>query len=230
MNAQPRMKKLAWTMDSWEQPAKNLGGDFVVCTRSTQTLRVFLGDVTGHDSEAAATARRISKIIRTDLEHEIDESTLRRWSSASRIIDGDRFVAFSYVEIDIATGHGTIAAAGNPPTIVARDHFETFESVMPDGMPLGLVDDDEWVPPTLRRIKLDAGDSVICFTDGMTDIRVDDTRSTYGVARILAALARTAPQAAVNTLRNNYTAFPARDQRHDDVTVLSVNAVLKRAA
>ncbi len=230
MITQQHVNKLAWSVDSWEQPAADTGGDFIVWSRSARTLRVFLGDVTGHDHEAAATARRIRRIIEAGLEGEVDEATLRKWSAALRIIDDDRFLAFSYVEIDVATGCGTIAAAGNPAPIVARDHFGAFESVTPDGMPLGLVDADEWVPPTFRKIKLSIGDSIVCFTDGMTDIRLDDMQSSSGTARVLAALQGTAPQTAVKTLRRNYTAFPASEQQHDDVTVLSVDAVLKRAA
>ncbi len=147
-----------------------------------------------------------------------------------RVIDADRFVAFSYVEIDVATGCGVIASAGNPPPIVGRNDYGAFESIMPDGMPLGLVDDDEWVPPTFRRVRLSVGDSIVCFTDGMTDIRVDDARTPLGMSRILAALAGSASQSAVKTLRTRYAAFPDAAQRHDDVTVLSVDTVLRRAA
>ncbi len=63
MITQQQLNNFDWSVDSWEQPASRSGGDFSVSARSAQTLRVFLGDVTGHDEQAAETARRVRRII-----------------------------------------------------------------------------------------------------------------------------------------------------------------------
>lgn len=189
-----------------------------------------MGDVTGHDDAAAAAAKRIRPLIERDLHGGISAAKLRRWNVAVQTLLEDRFVAFTCLEIDRVSGEVSILIAGNPAVIVRRDGGRVIEQLAANGMPLGLVDEDEWVAPSPQRVVLSAGDELVCYTDGLTDMVGRRGLRSFGLQRVLSAMDSATYMTPVRSLSDSVRAFadPAREQ--DDVTVLWIGDARRRAA
>ncbi len=219
-----------WSLEEWQQPAHAVGGDFIVTQDDGRFLRIFVGDVTGHGDSAASAADLIRPLIERELADGVSEAKLRRWSKATYELLEDRFVAMTYLQIDRETGQATIINAGNPPVVVLRRGGESVEYVRANGMPLGLVDQDEWCAPSPQRISLGAGDEIVCFTDGLPDTLGDRSQERFGVNRVVSALSNSQQRSRVQTLSASVSAFADRSAEQDDLTVLWVGDAGRRAA
>ena len=101
-------RKLSWTIDQWQRPTFASGGDFVVHRHDGCFLRVFVGDVAGHDQIAARAATRFAPVIRRELSERISNERLRCWNRLAQRQLGDLFVAFTWLQIDLRRGEATI--------------------------------------------------------------------------------------------------------------------------
>lgn len=123
-----------------------------------------------------------------------------------------------------ADGSLEVVNAGHcPPLVVRADAVEKIEST---GYPLGLLQDRPWEVADLR---LGAGESLVLYTDGLTEARLASGEE-YGEARVANALARRAnghpPRGIVQELRSDLGDFLGQAARGDDLTLLA----LRRAA
>jgi sigma-B regulation protein RsbU (phosphoserine phosphatase) len=227
--ANPHLK-LDPAMAHWQRPAGDVGGDFVVFQRDAHFLRLFVGDVTGHGEEAARAAEQIRPMIERELEGGVDEARLRRWSK--RVYDTleDRFVAMTCLEIDLFEREAVVAVAGNPAVLIRRADDGSVHQIQADGMPLGLVDEDEWFAPSLRRVSLNDGDEIICFTDGLTDTLGRQDGRRFGLDRVLSVLAAGHRRSPIQTLRASHAAYADPAAEQDDVTVFWIGNPQRKAA
>ncbi|MFQ5590063.1 MAG: PP2C family protein-serine/threonine phosphatase [Phycisphaerae bacterium] len=219
-----------WLLTAWQRPAEEAGGDFIVTKEVGHTLRVFVGDIAGHGNSAARAVELIRPMIERDLGGTINEATLRRWSKAVGELLPDRFVAMTCIQVDRDTGRATILNAGNPQAIILRRDRDSIEYVRSNGMPLGLVDEDEWRAPSSQTFTLAAGDELICFTDGLPDTLGVRDRGRFGVDRIVSALSDHAEHSPVQSLRHSVCAFADDSTDQDDVTVLWIGGATRWAA
>jgi serine phosphatase RsbU (regulator of sigma subunit) len=98
----------------------------------------------------------------------------------------DRFVTFVVVMIEPLENTVTIVNAGHMPPLL-RTHSGVVEALGQEesGLPLGVVDD---FPFESTRRKLEPGDAVVLFTDGISEA-MNAARDLYGVERISAQIA-----------------------------------------
>jgi serine phosphatase RsbU (regulator of sigma subunit) len=78
-----------------------------------------------------------------------------------------------------------LSSAGHVPPLVRRADG-TIEAVSAAGMPLGIFDDPELSETT---VELGAGDSLFCYTDGITEARRG--REEFGLQRLREVVAKT---------------------------------------
>ena len=101
-----------------------------------------------------------------------------------------------------------------------------IERVHATGFPVGLVDER---PYEVARLRLDPGDTLLLYTDGLSEARLPSGEE-YGEGRIERALAAHAgagrPRQVVRALRQDLDSFLGETPRDDDLTLL----VLRRAA
>lgn len=222
--------KLDWALKEWQQLAGLSGGDFTVHQQNGALLRVLVGDVTGHGADAAATVDAVRPMIERELADGINEETLRRWSRVVHQLFEDRFIAFTCLEINLVTGTVAVWNAGNPAVIIRREGGRGCEQIEADGMPLGLVDDDEWCAPSPQPVDLAPGDEIVCYTDGLTDTVGKRHRRHFGVDRVLSSLVGNRGQTPLKLLRETVAAFADRFAEQDDLTVLWIGDPKLRAA
>lgn len=219
-----------WAQREWQRPRSGLGGDFVISEWEPHRARFFIGDVTGHGDSAAEAAALVSAALRRDLSHGFTRAGLRRWNRLMRQLLDERFVAFTSVEINRYSGSTKIATAGNPSVILRRQASGLLERYQSNGMPLGLVDDNEWQAPLFHRVTLQPGDEIICFTDGLTDALGKRNHKRFGMDRALRTLAADRCHNGARALSDSVRSFVDRNVEQDDITVLSLSQALCCAA
>jgi sigma-B regulation protein RsbU (phosphoserine phosphatase) len=134
-------------------------------------LAVLVGDVTGKGVAAALVMARFSAEARACLRTEPDlAAAIRRLNTLIQPLNlTDRFVTLAAVLLDPTAHTLTVVNAGHPPPLLCRQTSGVFEEASPraaSGPPLGVLDAYDF---EAHQITLEAGDSVVLFSDGVTD-------------------------------------------------------------
>jgi sigma-B regulation protein RsbU (phosphoserine phosphatase) len=201
----------------------DIGGDFYDVFGSGNDWLVSLGDVSGKGVEAAVLTDRTRQSIRTAAHFDRSPTAvLGALNSVFREAGFDRFVTVvcarmrtvpseSHVEIELA-------AAGHPGPIVLRADGRV-EQVQVSGTAIGLRPDIRYHAVDVR---LDRGDAMLMFTDGVDEARGDD--GFYGVERLMAflpAYAGASPEVICEAAEQNVVEY-LDGRSHDDIALLAV--------
>lgn len=161
--------------------ASRVGGDFYdLFVVGPNRWAFFLGDVQGHGVEAAVVTSQIRYALRAAAVHHSDPAAVLTELNASLLQEpsADRFctVAFGLLEPD-PTGDGwrvTIATGGHLPALWIRPAGpEVVPLPSPEGMLVGAVPDATF---SHFAMKLRAGETLVFYTDGLTENRIADRR------------------------------------------------------
>lgn len=177
------------------RPMSQIGGDYVFASADRprdedSAVSLVLLDVTGHGIPAALTVNRLQgELARLVAEHPgmgagalLEQ--LNRYVYLT-LAEQSVFVTAVAMRADPASGTVEIANAGHPPVLVRRS-TGALETVGATATVLGAQEPDEYLA---RPVTLDfgAGDSVIAFTDGVTEARAPDGRM-FGAEGVRAAI------------------------------------------
>jgi serine phosphatase RsbU (regulator of sigma subunit) len=174
--------------------ARHVGGDYYdYIPLPGNRLAVALGDVSGKGVSAALLMARLSAAVRFCLATAPTVAEAVRQLSAllNRAGTEDRFITFVVAVVDLASFAVTLVNAGHMPPLRRRPS-KAVEDVGADevGLPLAVFDKpyEEVVVP------LEPGDTLVLYTDGVTEAR-NPAGELYGAERLTKALAA-APQDA----------------------------------
>ncbi|MFJ4962734.1 Phosphoserine phosphatase RsbU [Streptomyces sp. ADI96-02] len=164
-----------WDMSaSYEvgDPMLDVGGDFYdAVPQPDGSIALLIGDVCGRGAEAAALTGLARHTLRTLLEQGTDAGTaLSRLNRALRQEKASRFLT-AVVTTLTPQPDGTVLArtcsAGHPPPLVLRRDGRV-SSITSGGLLLGVLDE---VAYAVQEDRLGAGDTLVLFTDGLTESR-----------------------------------------------------------
>ena len=214
----PRLPAIAGLdLAGWYRPAAAgllIGGDFydaVDLGRGTWAL--VLGDVCGHGTEAAvvmgAVIRQIKALAEVDrlpsqLLHDLNESLMKEQVP-------ERLCTVCYMLLQPGTGYLdlTVCCAGHPLPIVRRANG-TLETACIEGTMLGAFHDPYL---TDSRIRLEAGDSVLAYTDGVTE---QNRNATLGEQNLKSAYSNCPRSGAQDMLSYIEDQTMPETEAHDD--------------
>lgn len=174
-----------------------VGGDFYdVFPIDGRRFAFFLGDVCGKGPEAAALTSRTRYTLRTAAMHDPDPTSAL---TTLNTVLYDRYsgrgdtryctAIFGTLDPDPATGKVTVhlASGGHPPALILREDGAAHYLRTPDGMLVGILADAHF---TSADIVLNPGDTLLLYTDGITEARTgEDRTSLYGEDALLAFVA-----------------------------------------
>ncbi|MER5597324.1 PP2C family protein-serine/threonine phosphatase [Streptomyces sp. NPDC002265] len=208
------------------EPAYDIGGDAFDHNLVDDTLYLTLLDAMGHDlasggASAAALAacrfiRRTGGTLR-DAATTVDR-TLGQW------IPG-RLMTAVLAHLDTTSGWFTWINCGHPPPLLIRDGHvlpHVLEGV--PQLPLGLGFHTD-TPPVEYRVRLQPGDRILLYTDGVTEARAPDG-DLFGEQRLTDTVIRSmtegdsAPEALRRIIQN--LLHHDEHQIRDDATILLV--------
>jgi sigma-B regulation protein RsbU (phosphoserine phosphatase) len=170
----PRLPAIAGLdLAAWYRPAAPgllIGGDFYeTIDLGRGTWALVLGDVCGHGTDAAvvmgAVIRQIKALAEVDrlpsrLLHDLNESLVKEDPQ-------EKLCTVCYMLLQPGAGYLdlTVCCAGHPLPVVRRADG-TLEAACAEGTMLGAFHDPYL---TDSRIRLEAGDALLAYTDGVTE-------------------------------------------------------------
>jgi PAS domain S-box-containing protein len=202
-----------------------VGGDFYdVFNTADDEWYAVIGDVCGKGAEAAAVTALARYTIRAAAVRLRSPSAILRWLSDAMLRQGEgdgRFctIACARLELGRAPARVTVACGGHPLPLAVRERGGV-EEVGEPGTLLGLVPN-----PSLRdtSTELDAGDTLVLYTDGLTEANAPARVWTADDLAVAAGQAggRTAAGVVDHLLAE---AIEPVTQPRDDVAVLALRA------
>lgn len=206
--------------------AEIVGGDFYdVIVLDDDVFNVVIADATGHGLPAALQVRDVFTGLRMALSREFKLTrTLERLNNIiNRSRLATKFVSLVLVEFDIA---GTViyCNAGHPRPILMRDDGSVVR--LDKGGPiLGPIPDAAYV---IGIQCMEPGDSLILFTDGLSEAS-EDGDEEYGIDRLIHTARKARhldPAAMVDRIFTGVAEFSQRTPPEDDQTIVVVKRML----
>lgn len=166
--------------------AERVGGDFYDLFPAGDAWFVVIGDVTGKGPEAAAITSLARYTMRTAARYERQPARVLARLNEALAADPDRrrLCTAICMRVDAVAKDGsgvpiTVACAGHPPPLRLREGAEAEPLEDVGGPLLGAFDDLEWVEADTL---LAEGESLVLYTDGVTDCRGASGR--FGTSRL----------------------------------------------
>jgi serine phosphatase RsbU (regulator of sigma subunit) len=198
-----------------------VGGDYYdYIEHADGRVWIVVADVAGKGYPAALTVANLHAMLHTFASsgHAFDQIPAFMNDALGRIMQAGRFVTAFIAELDPASSNIRWLNAGHPPAVLASEGGTVL--LKAQGPPLGLL---PGLPQTTREQRLEQGDLLAVFTDGVTEMRARrNNEDMFGIGRaeqwVLAN--RTEENSALpEKLIKDLARFgePARD---DDLTTL----------
>lgn len=217
----PTELRAAWIdLSGFSEPTAYAGGDFYDWWRTPDgSIVLALGDVSGHGVGPAlvgAECRAYWRGLAQSLA--LRDAVVRLNELILDDLSGDRFVTFAAVKLS-PDGLLEIFAAGHGPLVLRRDDG-AVELLDPHTFPLGVVPELPGGEVTVRHLA--PGDTLVLFSDGVTDAR-DPAGRLWNLDGLLQGLARHGGHRGGELLRaidQENLAFAAGVPPEDDRTVV----------
>jgi sigma-B regulation protein RsbU (phosphoserine phosphatase) len=169
-----------WEFAARWRPAREVAGDYYdfIPSQGGQ-LGLVIGDVSDKGMHSALFMAVTRSIVRASVSHA--PAPVEGIANANRLICGDSvdgmFVTLFYALLGPEVGEITYVNAGHNPALLYRQSSaeqEPLTELMPTGMALGILEDFTFEQRTVR---LEPGDCMVLYTDGVTDaVRADGQR------------------------------------------------------
>ncbi len=190
-------------------------------------IGILIADASGHGSPAAVVMAIVRVLMHTapDALFPPDRVLAVVNERLARNVLPGQFVTACYAVLDPTTRLVDYSLAGHNLPLVARGgsgEVETF--VNEAGPPLGIF---EQAPFARHAVRLGAGDTLLLYTDGLTDI-LDSEHRIFGderVRRIFAECHDAEPEAIRDRLLAELRAFLGSAPPADDVTLILLRAL-----
>jgi sigma-B regulation protein RsbU (phosphoserine phosphatase) len=217
-----RARTAQWEAYYHYAPAGPVGGDYcdlVIDERDGKIFFVF-GDASGKGVAASMLTARLHTLFRTL--HALDLPLDHLMARANRIFCETMLSGhFATLVCGRASAAGTIelANAGHcPPLLLHAGQQNPLEAT---GVPVGLFGSAKF---GVHRIELVPGDSLLLYTDGLTEARnaAGDEYGVERVGRLAASRAELAPEHLVRECLANLAEFQDGARLTDDLTLMAL--------
>ena len=192
------------------------------------SLRVIIGDVSGHGIDAALLMSSARTFIRTRAT--IPGNPAEVVSDINRYfyLDNSRtghFMTMFYLDVDLSTGDASWVRAGHDPALVFNPRTDLFEELKGSGLPLGVDYSHRYREYQLP--KLPEGTVIALGTDGIWDAH-NEKEEFFGkdhFRKILRETAMFSAQEIVNAVLEELGTFCRGVPLDDDVTLVIVKVI-----
>jgi phosphoserine phosphatase RsbU/P len=207
------------------ESAQEVGGDYYdFINLRDGRFGIMVGDVAGKGVPAALLMAKVSSDARFCILTEPDLATavgkLNEHMQEAGLLD--RFVTLGAGLLDPALHQVTLVNAGHVPPLLYRKATDKFQEGMSRdlaGYPLGVT---EGIPYDSAALTFEAGDSILFFTDGVTESKNKEDKE-FQVEGVLAALKNCpkSPKAMVDCVMNAVREHSRGCKQHDDITIVA---------
>ncbi|WP_044249082.1 SpoIIE family protein phosphatase [Chondromyces apiculatus] len=211
-------------------PADEVGGDYYDVLQSDGMVKIGIGDVTGHGLESGVLMLMVQTAVRTLLATN-ERDPKRFLSIVNKVIyqniqriNSNKNMSLTLLDYS----DGSLKLTGqHEDLIIVRNNgeLERFDT-MSLGMPIGLdLEIEDFISDA--EIKLEAGDVVTLFSDGITE--AEDTASQqYGIDRLCEVIRKNHQHSSKeikDAIIEDVLAHIGYNKVYDDITVLVIKRV-----
>ena len=216
-----------WDITARLLPARETSGDFYDFIPLTdRKWGIVVADVTDKGMGAALFMALSSTLIRTYANRYPTLPAVAMSAVSERILSdtrGSTFVTAFFGVLEPLSGRFIFTNAGHPPgLLINKAHGkQSFDRLRPTGMALGVSEKAQWKH---KIVKLNPGDSLILYTDGITEAQ-DPQGTFFEEERLLDVLLAHASQRACqiqNALIEEVHRFVGNAPRQDDIAVIVI--------
>ena len=210
------------------RPAKDVGGDFYDFFRIDESHIGFaVADVSGKGVPAALFMTMSHTLLRFTGSRCLDpvRTAMETNGMLSRESFDSMFVTVFYGIYDITTGVLQYTNAGhNPPFVIRKATGKVEMLPFSQDIVAGMFDD---VTYTQLDLQLEKGDSLVLFTDGVTEaFNVNGEQfDEEGLEKSLEGQADTSTCDLVKKIVSDVNAFAGEEPQSDDITVMAVKRI-----
>ena len=234
-----------WDLGGKFQPAREVSGDFYDLFKLADgRIVVMIGDVCDKGIGAALFMSLARSLMRAFTTQESTQSPFFETNSntldfrggmiLSAVVNTNAYIVRHHEDLNMFTtlfigviepysGRVTYINGGHSPPLVIAEDGTVSTRLKPTGPAVGMFDDSEF---SLAEIKLKAGDTLFCFTDGVTDARRSDGEF-FGEEALVDLLEH--PSNSVDGLLDNVyqavTNFRGDAVQYDDITMVAVRCL-----
>lgn len=222
------LPKRELSINGWEvayqyEPAGVVSGDYLdlVVPQGEDGASFFLlGDVSGKGVAASMLMAHLNAIFRSLIS--VGTSVDQLAKQANRIFC-ESTLSTHYATLVLAkaddSGRIEICNAGHPsPLLVQKGGVKALEAT---GLPLGMFCDGGY---TMREIQLSRGDSLLFYTDGLTETQ-NSENTEYGEERLIKIASDfhgLSPQEMIGTCLDDLRSFQSSVPKVDDLTIMVI--------
>jgi serine phosphatase RsbU (regulator of sigma subunit) len=217
--------------DGWEfgavyRAARHVGGDFydfIERPEANNVIDVVIGDVTGKGVPAALVMASTRAVLRASAGANATPSGVLVNTNAQLVRDGRSglFVTALYGSLDLARGTFTFASGGHDAPLLVRGGSRRTRLLDSPSTILGIF---ERIDLEDRTVRLERGDAVVLYTDGVTEAR-DRRRQLFGERRLRSVVKRLAAEAGqriAEGILEEVGRFADGVEAADDITVVVI--------
>ncbi|MFC1504088.1 SpoIIE family protein phosphatase [Spirochaetota bacterium] len=221
----PLIKK-DYAINAFSHPAKIIGGDFFYYDEIDKDHTYFLlADVSGKGVPAALVAYMISIVLHSVIQRLDKLDTSGILNQINRIIAPEmiKFFGFATMMLCIykkSTGTLNFTTAGQGYLNIYRANNNKFEQIDVDiDLAVGAEEETTYQSHT---VKINQGDIVTVFSDGVNEAR-NDKEEEYGFDRFFNVITKHHDQdteTLIKTVNADIKSFVGETQQHDDMTLM----------
>lgn len=210
---------------AFSRPADIIGGDYFDFFQFRDgTHGLVIADVSGHGVSAGMLMSSLQTALRTmapdtDSPAEILERINRFYIHN---VNFTTFVTVFLARFDPVNLELTYVNAGHNPPAVHRGASNDIHWLKPTAPAIGLA---EFFRPRIESVKFSKGDSLLLYTDGVTEVLNTAGDEQFGHLRLADLLSQSAKQSAPDILHTVYqsaSAFGNHQSLADDVTMVAL--------
>lgn len=204
-------------------PSLEVGGDYYdIITLDEGVYGITIADVSGKGAGAALLMSNLQAGLHALIAGElgIEEIISNLNNLIYQNTDLDKFITFFYSVLDTNTNSLTFCNAGhNPPYKLSKNGLIT--ELVVGGIILGMIKD---TPFNTKTVKLQPGDKIIMFTDGVTESmnEMDEEFEEKRLKKILEENAEENAQKTMEAIISAIKSFSGDVHQSDDVTLVVI--------
>ena len=214
-----------WKLAVTLKPAFETSGDFYdFLPLPDGKLGLIVADVTDKGTSAAlfmALSRSLWRTFAVDYPDH-PEQTIK--VTNQRILadtHGGLYITLFYGILNPGDGTFTYRSAGHHPAYLLKAKDGSVEELSRTGIPLGVLDGASW---SRERIVLDIGDTLVLYTDGITDA-MNAAGQSFGLERLQTVIHKHAGKSAQDILElvlQEVNAWVGDAPQFDDITLMVI--------
>lgn len=202
-------------------PAEEIGGDyFDYIPLSNNRIGLAVADVSGHGIPSALVMTAFRALLRTKARGELGPANIAyKINQLLPEFTGDsHYVTVLYAILDVPSGSLTYISCGHPLPLLLRADG-SLEKVDHKNLALGIFQNVHYSD---EQIQMDAGDVLVLYTDGVTELMNQDGEA-FGVERLVQVIRENQHLAAAELISKSIDATRVFSDYHgfmDDLTLV----------